>query len=503
LHRRKIALSKEGKMLIRQDIWALEDEQPWNPSTQAYALAIEDLRSRAASDPTSWTYQAAVHAVHAGQQGDQYRDQCQHGSWFFLPWHRMYLYFFERIIRASIQGHPDIAPDVKASWALPYWNYGRGGAYLSLPPCFREPLWNGKPNPLYTPSRAPSINGGARIPPQAASWTIARLKQVFSASQPGQSAGFGGPVTGFNHNPSGVYGALEQTPHNDVHGLVGGNSGWMSAFDTAPLDPIFWLHHANLDRLWSVWLTLPNRVDPTDAAWLNFVFQFHDERGAANHMKAADVLDTSVLGYTYEVQPAHQAIAAEPAPHAEQLIAAGIEPEEAVASDTVPPGPPPENPPELIGAADQPLQLQGESATVQIQLSAPASPAVVGRPESDQRMYLIVDGISGERNPGISYAVYINAGTVGEPVADSYVGNLSFFGIERVGDLSQDHASHGLRHAFNITSAVTAQRSDNRWNPHELAVMFTPLRVTNADGSAASETVNDVVTVGRISVFVQ
>jgi tyrosinase len=70
-------------------------------------------------------------------------------------------------------------------------------------------------------------------------------------------------VTGWHHDP-GVFGALEQTPHNDVHGLVGGPSGFMGAFDTAPLDPVFWLHHANIDRLWESWRKGVPGADPND-----------------------------------------------------------------------------------------------------------------------------------------------------------------------------------------------------------------------------------------------
>jgi tyrosinase len=38
--------------------------------------------------------------------------------------------------------------------------------------------------------------------------------------------------------------------HNDVHGWVGGT---MSLITTSPADPLFWLHHAQVDRLWSQW----------------------------------------------------------------------------------------------------------------------------------------------------------------------------------------------------------------------------------------------------------
>ena len=67
------------------------------------------------TNPMSLTYQAAIH----GRDGEANRqnrdwDWCQHDSWFFLPWHRMYLRQFEKIIGQLI-GKPE--------WRLPYWDY--------------------------------------------------------------------------------------------------------------------------------------------------------------------------------------------------------------------------------------------------------------------------------------------------------------------------------------------------------------------------------------------
>lgn len=42
--------------------------------------------------------------------------------------------------------------------------------------------------------------------------------------------------------------------HNGVHGWVGGT---MALITTAPADPVFWLHHAQIDRLWSIWQAEP------------------------------------------------------------------------------------------------------------------------------------------------------------------------------------------------------------------------------------------------------
>lgn len=45
---------------------------------------------------------------------------------------------------------------------------------------------------------------------------------------------------------------IEYVPHGIVHAAVGGDNGDMTAMHS-PNDPIFWLHHANVDRLWWQW----------------------------------------------------------------------------------------------------------------------------------------------------------------------------------------------------------------------------------------------------------
>src|SRR5947209_19952730 len=56
----------------------------------------------------SWEFQANIHGVESNRwsylnwpQFRPYWNQCQHGNLFFLPWHRMYLYFFERILAVA------------------------------------------------------------------------------------------------------------------------------------------------------------------------------------------------------------------------------------------------------------------------------------------------------------------------------------------------------------------------------------------------------------------
>jgi tyrosinase len=59
---------------------------------------------------------------------------------------------------------------------------------------------------------------------------------------------------------------LEGMPHNNVHNNIGGSGHWdpgpygyMTNF-LSPVDPLFYLHHANMDRLWDVWTRKQNAL---------------------------------------------------------------------------------------------------------------------------------------------------------------------------------------------------------------------------------------------------
>lgn len=45
-----------------------------------------------------------------------------------------------------------------------------------------------------------------------------------------------------------------ETPHNSLHNIIGGKSGNMSNVDVAAFDPVFWLHHSNMDRHYYTWM---------------------------------------------------------------------------------------------------------------------------------------------------------------------------------------------------------------------------------------------------------
>lgn len=107
-----------GNLFVRGDVWRLEDPNPFDPITLAYTGAVRTMQKRKDDDPTSWKYQAAIHGTYAAPKAGDPWNSCQHRGWFFLPWHWMYVYFFERIVRAAVAENKDDA----ATFALPYWN---------------------------------------------------------------------------------------------------------------------------------------------------------------------------------------------------------------------------------------------------------------------------------------------------------------------------------------------------------------------------------------------
>ena len=136
----------------------------------------------------------------------------------------------------------------------------------------------------------------------------------FAGVASGGSPGFGGVDTGFEHGGR-VHGGIETQPHDWVHGLVGGSDpqnqqipGLMSDPDTAGLDPIFWLHHANIDRLWEVWRRNPStHVNPTDVDWIKGpanvggrIFSMPMPDGNRWDYTPGDMADLAQLDYTYD-----------------------------------------------------------------------------------------------------------------------------------------------------------------------------------------------------------
>ncbi|WP_176445343.1 tyrosinase family protein [Blastococcus mobilis] len=440
-------------------------------------------------DPMSLGYQSQVHgtfAPKAAWPSTALWQECAHNHWFFLPWHRAYLLEFEAVVREHIRQLDGPADD----WALPYWNYSDHAAdprRLGLPVPLRgdtlpdgvevpgvEPLADGSfPNPLFIPVR---LGPDEPAPGDSVAWasaTRALLRPHYANQQDTARVSFGGGViedptnAAQWHGESPEIGQLDMQPHGSVHNQV---SGAMALFQTAGLDPAFWLHHCNVDRLWETYAhdlghgyPFRNGVGTGTAAhasWIDRQFRFRRPDGSTGTWTAPKLLDVGALGYTYETT------APPPLP-------------------AVPPPPPP-------GSGEDPFGL-GEPVPVPVAEAGPLSlvgeqdVVVSGGEPADQgmgvdafpaaaRWLLRFEGIRSTRPAPTSYEVFLGL----EPGADAapeddghYVGLLSLFGVYEASRDDGTSSGSGQRRRLDVTAQVSAQAGDLR--PLATSVRLRPV----------------------------
>lgn len=503
---------------IRKNVWSLGGD--WAEPILWYARGVKVMKSRSMDNRLSWRFFAGIHDYDqsiwsalgqlAGPQPSDadvatYWRQCQHGNWYFLPWHRGYLVAFEAAIRDAIKSLPGAPKD----WTLPYWNYFLPGQN-KLPPAFASPSWpdNDGPNPLFVVERWGSPKHLDDVPlKQIEEDALSDPDFVGIGSTSGGGTGFGGPKLGFL-NRGKRHGGIETQPHDFVHGLVGGSSGTtdglMSSPVTAPLDPIFWLHHANIDRLWEVWTRQPTaKGNPTDSAWLDGPAS-NGERAFVMPMPSQakpwaytprDVNTLEQVGYTYDdlttKASAHTLAervmllrAATPAAKDAPVI------ESANAADV-----------ELLGANGGPIMVAGTSAHTQVTMAPSvekrtlASLQLAGPKGLPDRVFLNLENVRGKLDSTI-LDVYVNLPDGSDPDQhpELRAGSVSFFGVRAVSTPDGPHQDEGMTFVLEITRVMDRLHIARALDPGHLDIRLTPL----APVPEAAQ-----VTIGRISVFRQ
>jgi tyrosinase len=207
-----------------------------------------------------------------------------HGTPYFLPWHRAYLYFFERALR-------DRAPNAGLVW----WDWQTGPGIASrLPEPYRKATVGGKPNPLYSAKvsklaidqgKAGGVIVSAKTKREPDDLTeLPSAEEVEDVLSRRQFKDFSG--------------ALEQL-HGRVHDWVGGHMG-MIPF--AAFDPVFWAHHTMCDRIWRLW-QLRNPGGGPPASLL-------DEALPPFRMTVRQTLSVTALGYDYAASTAAASVGA-------------------------------------------------------------------------------------------------------------------------------------------------------------------------------------------------
>jgi tyrosinase len=171
--------------------------------------------------------------------------QEEHGDVQFLPWHRAYLLDLERELQA-------IDPSV----AAPYWRFDQPApalftsAFLGAanPTTGRLSFTSGHPLTFWRTDNQPGIVRGPLFATATSAPQLASEAQTLALGASGQY---------------GDFRALEDDPHGSAHVSF---SGPINSIPTAPRDPLFFLLHANVDRLWAKWQWATGRMDPEDPA---------------------------------------------------------------------------------------------------------------------------------------------------------------------------------------------------------------------------------------------
>lgn len=436
----------------------------WNDTLIWYAKAVERLYARPITDRTSWRYLAAIHGidqlgwVQAGvsetsdpvpptSETDETWNQCQHGTWYFLPWHRGYLAAFEAIVAKAVKdlGGPD-------EWALPYWNYLNASdpSARDIPKAFlEENLPDGSPNFLAKTFR----NGEIRLGPTLdvpRDITLDCQSQHRYTGAPG-TLSYGGGETSFSHGGSRA-GANEGNPHNLVHIMVGGIKppyGFMSDPNYAALDPIFWVHHSNIDRLWAAWLTRPESIQENSAAWrggpVGRGFVMPDTDGQLASFTPDDTLSGGPL------EPAYDNLTSGTGISTLAVGAKSITPEvamPAIFSDSQPPES------RVLGSNAEKI-IVGQTAKLTtisiVDLGAGLLADLKSRVSRPQRYFLNLERIRGEAPSGVLKVTISSEGGQTQ-MADS----VALFGLAKASATDGPHGGNGLGATIDITQATQA-----------------------------------------------
>ncbi|KAH7138143.1 hypothetical protein B0J11DRAFT_8188 [Dendryphion nanum] len=332
-----------------------------------YILGLERFYSKARNDPMGYYQVAGVHGrpfITWNNFGPLVNQAgfCPHSQGLFPTWHRPYLAVFEQAwyncVKEIIHEHSGSRRDQLANAArtlrMPYWDWAiyPGNNQPAVPDFVRSqqitvtrasgwtgsinnPLysyswgnslpsemgggpWDGFPTTLRRPVSNPTRSNNNEMNDRFRSIRASladRIYDLFMASRSGASFGFvstsqiGVRTEANGNNPDSF-----ESVHDAVHVTAGGESGGHMWFlDYSSFDPIFWLHHFNVDRLLAMYQTVsPNtyvattRINRGMAQWnegeeknANTPLKPFTKDTRGNFFTSNDVKDTRSLNYYY------------------------------------------------------------------------------------------------------------------------------------------------------------------------------------------------------------
>jgi tyrosinase len=257
-----------------------------------------------------------------------------------------------------------------------------------------------------------------------------------------------------------------------VHVSIG---GWMGSVPTAAQDPIFYLHHANIDRLWNAWLKQGGgRSNPlTDNAWKTTKFLFFDENKNQKWMTGCDVLRCAdQLGYSYQGE------GSQVNQYCLKLLPWWIYQIEYLQEIPIPkPGPDP--------------------GPVEIDLAAIRERLTTIAKEANTDVTLELD-VEADRQPNVFWEVYLGLpkGTAPSSESPFYIGNIALFGHGIRGE--HEHGAGPAHFEFKLDTALGRAFAANKSSKLEL--QFVARGAESKERTAVRSDATLTVGKGRIAV---
>jgi len=264
-----------------------------------------------------------------GETGEPF--YCKHGVYSFIAWYTPYIYQFELLLNKYNRSN---SSDYITLPYLDLTNFSDDFTFINEPTItiFYDKKQITIDNPLasayyYVNNVKTKITRGGFLTPKTkrqCSQLNTVKKQLNNALYAATYERFSSlPVT---YKPSNVvadYVPLE-TPHNQLHDIIGGKNGNMSDISISAFDPIFWLHHCNMDRHFYTWMykntdrftksIYPDKIldktyESTQAPFYkNYVYSRDYDKYlygwlnyTSSYLLLKDMLHIEKLPYTYEI----------------------------------------------------------------------------------------------------------------------------------------------------------------------------------------------------------
>lgn len=282
----------------RKSVYDLTDAE-----VKSFCRAVSYMRNGSkelplsVDNPLQWDQYMKIHSRHCTEAGFEQ----VHWSWWFLPWHRGYLFFLEQRLADILT---NVFKEDGSKFGLPYWDWSTQRTV----PNTRERINQGKPSPFFGYDRTIDNPDGDDLGfDNLALWDGYRHPTVEKpdmtvANEPGPKWAAHTQETLDRTSPTYIreilrypdfhvvmgektidrksQGLIELYPHNLMHDWVGsrwGKNRDMGTLRYAALDPMFNMHHGNIDRVWSLYAYTP---DPNDyPVWRDKKYTYRNERG--------------------------------------------------------------------------------------------------------------------------------------------------------------------------------------------------------------------------------